>query len=120
MAVHVTDRSIEWSAKVTAICEKSLAHAAGDINRLATAGAPHKTGTLWRSIQDKPNGPLSYSVSASAPYARRWEYNEPLTDSLGRHYGSASFHSGGDHYMRNAARVIIPIWTSGAATYWNL
>ena len=33
----------------------------------------------------------SGEVIYSTPYARRWYYNQPLTDSLGRHYGPATF-----------------------------
>lgn len=72
-----------------------------EVLRLCDPRAPLDRGSL------KNSGPQQTDIGSgqviyNTPYARRHYYNQPLTDSLGRHYGPATFQGApmrGSHWF---------------------
>ncbi len=67
----------------TIALDKVLANMASDIERRAKQQVPHRKGTLQNTGRTKRLGIMKHQISfgeappASAPYARKWEYETP-------------------------------------------
>ena len=99
---------IEVVGKANTAMDMGLSNMGVDMLRLMKVTAPHDKGGLESAGEIRRRGLRKFRIIFAKAYARRWEFDEDITDRLGRHYKAPTQFKKGkkSRFMRDPAHTI--------------